>query len=100
MSYNTRKQKVTQQTLSEDIYMIRGTDEGRPVWRSILAPAKKIFPIKSLVGEVIDTNEIGRAIQYRDELGRVNEAAGWGKNPPDHLGNWLSNQYGTNYLIY
>lgn len=88
---------MTQQTWREDIYTIRGTDKGHPVWRYILSSAKKIAALKSLVGKDINTNEIGRATQYRDELDRADEASGWGENPPDHLGNWLHDQYGTNY---
>lgn len=84
--------------LNEGIYLIRGRNEGRPVWRYILAKAKKSAPLKSLVGTNIDTNEIGRDIQYRDQLGRVEKACGLGANPPKHLKKWLGDRYGKKRL--
>lgn len=51
-------------------------------------------------GKKVDLNGCYRYIGYRDEHDVLHRASGVGKDPPDHLVQWVSQNYGKDANIF
>ena len=100
MPRNTPREKVTKQMWNEGLHIFRGKDKGRPVWHYVVANVEKITSRKCWIGDTVDMAQIGQLVKYRNELGRVEGASGWGTDPPDYLQKWLQDSYGMKLLAY
>jgi hypothetical protein len=86
---------ITKQTCTEGIYVIRGKDGDRPAWHVILLSYDKHLALQQrILGSLIQVEEFGRNIGYRDKAGNVCQASGYGTKPPEQFKKWIDEQYG------
>ncbi len=75
---------------AQRIYVMRGTDKGRPVWHYVLLvdDDKTIDRFKELTqGEHAGENSVNG-----NDFGQVLKS-GWGKDPPDDVKQWIKDTY-------
>lgn len=66
------------------IYLVRGTDEGRPAWHFVKVDRSKLASFKqALSTRSLDTSEYGEILH-----------SGWGEDPPEEARQELAEKYG------
>ncbi|CAF0930245.1 unnamed protein product [Rotaria sordida] len=95
ISYEDRpKAIVTEQELGELVYVFRGIEKGRPVWRYVLVPANKLNDLEAQHASTnINVLEFGRLIEYLDNGGKIEQMFGWGFDPPKIIQTWIEEHY-------
>jgi hypothetical protein len=90
---------ITRQTCSESIDIMRGKDGDRSAWHVILVSYEKLAALKQKnIRTMIQVEDFGRNIEYRDKAGVVCQASGYGTGPPEQLMKWINENYGKSYL--
>ena len=86
---------LTQQSYDESLYVVRGSDQNRLAWHVVLATMKILHESQSQpTVYVMEVDQLGRNIFYRDIHGKVRQASGFGPEPPESLMSWLNDNYG------
>jgi len=92
---------LTKQIWNDSLFLIRGKDDGIPAWHYILVPYNKINDLKNhQSGSIINCNQFGTIIQYRDNNGQIYPSSGWGINPSYSFQTWIENQYGFFFIYF
>lgn len=94
------KTVVTKQTFSDSFFLIRGTDNERPIWHYIMVSASNMTALKACKeGSNIDVTDYGRIVQYINNKGEIKDMSGWGSDPPQLIQNWMDKHYSKNKRI-
>lgn len=81
--------------MGELVYVFRGVENGRPVWRYVLVPVNKIHDLKARhPGTHMNVLEYGPVIEYIDNGGKTREMFGWGFDPPEIIQTSIEKYYG------
>ncbi|CAF4289774.1 unnamed protein product [Rotaria sp. Silwood2] len=90
------KDIITEQTLDESVFLIRGNDRGRPAWHYILVPIYKCADLNANpAGSNIDVTNFGSFIKYRNNRDEIKQMSGWGTDPPNIIQKWIDTHYST-----
>lgn len=83
---------ITKQLPGDNLFIVRGKDQGRPAWHYILVPYSKVNVVQNLpMHGTIDVKKFGEVIQYNGNQ----YTSDWGENPPEKVKKWLEKRYGT-----
>jgi hypothetical protein len=92
---------ITKQTYRECVEIIRGKDGDRSAWHVILVSYNRHAVFKQKKSEpLINVEDFGRNIKYRDRAGVICQASGYGTGPPEELMKWINKNYGKSYLKF